>query len=399
MDMLDLSHLDAKIAAAPVKYVDKAVLGVAQFPAMYYHGMGEAIPNFHIRACLGFGHCNGSATDGATFVRIEWAQYLHDPSWPEVLPAVNEALKCLTDKASFHLEDERPDSEVVMLREALIGLGPYNRFYSSPETRQQFDARFVDPPRWIMDSFRQRIGSCLGFELRLQKREALLNITLINRGDTNRHFLNEESILRNIRNDFAQEVDVVRVIRPHEMSLKHALEASTYSSISILTHGAAMSNLMFMPRGSAAIEHVWHPSFVQHHDWTSTIVRQSVLDASFIGTHNHDDRLGEWIKERFLYQEGFGRLSQDELLMFYQNGPLDFAALDGLDRFQNGNFYIEWAVLKPAIARAISEIRSGKHTFDMDTGREQSWLPFVGSQRPLSRGKLFKRIFGFAGAA
>lgn len=80
--------------------------------ANYYHSMGEAIPNFHIRSCLAFGHCNGSAEDGPTYVRYEWAHNLKNPSWPEVLPAVDQALKCMTNKETIHIEQRWPHNEV-----------------------------------------------------------------------------------------------------------------------------------------------------------------------------------------------------------------------------------------------------------------------------------------------
>lgn len=35
---------------------------------------------------------------------------------------------------------------------------------------------------------------------------------------------------------------------------------------------ASVKLLAAMLQGSAAIEHVWHPSFVQHHDWVSGLL-------------------------------------------------------------------------------------------------------------------------------
>ena len=74
--------------------------------------MGEAMPNFHIRSCLAFGHCNDTASNGATFVRFEWPIILKDPSWPEMLPAVDQALKCMTDKKTIHIEQSWSHNEV-----------------------------------------------------------------------------------------------------------------------------------------------------------------------------------------------------------------------------------------------------------------------------------------------
>ena len=74
--------------------------------------MGEAMPNFHIRSCLAFGHCNDTADNGATFVRFEWAINLKDPSWPEMLPPVDQALRCMTNKETIHIEQDRPRHEV-----------------------------------------------------------------------------------------------------------------------------------------------------------------------------------------------------------------------------------------------------------------------------------------------
>ena len=70
------------------------------------------MPNFHIRSCLAFGHCNDTAENGATFVRFEWALNLKNPSWPEMLPAVDQTLKCMTNKETIHIEQSWPRNEV-----------------------------------------------------------------------------------------------------------------------------------------------------------------------------------------------------------------------------------------------------------------------------------------------
>ncbi|KAK9794073.1 hypothetical protein WJX73_008284 [Symbiochloris irregularis] len=390
-------HIHPNILAptVPVRIVDKAVLVVTRWPWNYGHSMGETFINFHINACLGFGHCNGSRAGGPALVRFEWANLLkNDPvTWPEVFPAVDEALKCVTDQEAFHIEDMWPKREVVILKKAVIGLGPHHRMLPAPDTRERFLQRFPDPPQWIMDSLRHRLANCTGVQLHTQKKEGKLSVTLINRNDIKRHIMNEESIVHRIREEFADDVDVVRVMRPHEMDFKHMYEMMASTSITILTHGAAQANLPFIAREAVVIEMLWHREVVDAHEWAADILRQSVLNATFIGRHNRDDRLGEWYRPMFLDQEGFAHATQDQRLAFYENGPITEGLLAFQERFHSSNFEIEWAVLKEALEKAIQAIRTGNHTWDVDGGRA-SFPMGMPRPEPTLPGGLFQRLFG-----
>lgn len=74
----------------------------------------------------------------------------------------------------------------------------------------------------------------------------------------------------------------------------------------------------------------------------------------------------------FVFQDGFKRLTQEERMTFYQSGPETSRLnalekkIQGVNRFQHSNFYIEWPILKQAIAKAIAAIRSGERLHDMD---------------------------------
>ena len=107
--------------------------------------MGEAMPNFHIRSCLAFGHCNDTADHGATFVRFEWAYNLENPSWPEMLPAVDQALRCMTNKKTIHIEQSWPHNEVFKLPNALLQHGMHLRSLQSTVVERMPERVRIEP--------------------------------------------------------------------------------------------------------------------------------------------------------------------------------------------------------------------------------------------------------------
>ena len=79
--------------------------------------------------------------------------------------------------------------------------------------------------------------------------------------------------------------------------------------------------------------------------------------------------------QRFIRQEKWAHLTDEEKLTFFLDGDLPTEKLDGLERFLNSNFHIDWEVLRPAIEHAIHEIRSGKHTTAAwGTKKGEGWI-------------------------
>ena len=93
------------------------------------------------------------------------------------------------------------------------------------------------------------------------------------------------------------ELEVCRLIRPHEMTFRQQVQAFATSSITILTHGAAAANVMFVPKRSGVIEYVWHSDFRMHHEWTSDTLQDFDLETTFIGLHPSNPLDTEWMKE------------------------------------------------------------------------------------------------------
>lgn len=366
---LDTQNMPQHLQTLPVKLVDQVVLQYNLWADNFHHSM-ESVVLFYMKACANFGHCGKVSTSpGPQLIRIEpdgtngnWRPAEYD--WLAAHPAVQVALGCITELPAPHIYQPEMRQQVLIAKSAIIGIGPSNRVYSGRQAKPGYFDVYTRPPQWLMQAFRARMTSCLQAPLLALQGSERLNVSIVNRGDDKgRHFTNEQETRKLIMHEFSADVDQVRIVRPDEMSFAEQIRAYATSSIVITTHSAATANLMFIPEGAAVVEYMWHREVAAAHDWITEVLSDLYLNATFVGVHTIDDRLGEWRRDRFVRQPKYQKLTVPEKVRFYENSMLPQGKLDGLERKVNMNFFLDWEVLRPAVARAIKEIRSGKHTF------------------------------------
>ncbi|KAK9812263.1 hypothetical protein WJX73_008624 [Symbiochloris irregularis] len=369
IEYLDVHQLAQHMAGMQVKYVEQGVLQHVAWANNFYHSM-EALVAFAMKACQVFGHCKASepSAQAPQLIRTE-ENDLGNPNpaafdWLAHHPTVAQAMRCITQHPAPHILGLQ--GQITIVRSAVIGIGRSNRIYSGSLTRPGFHDIYVLPERWLVDDFRERMAQCAGAPTLVVQASDRLNISIVNRGDgAGRHMLNVQETRSRILSDFAQEIDRVRIIRPEELDFAEQLRAYATSSVIITTHSAANANLMFIPKGSAVVEYVWHKDVAPAHDWVVDLLTDMHLNCSLVGVHQQDHRLLEWRREIFYRQPKFEELSITQKLAFYENNEdLTKDMLDGLDHKFHANFHLDWAVLRPALQRAIGAIRTGNHTFN-----------------------------------
>lgn len=57
-------------------------------------------------------------------------------------------------------------------------------------------------------------------------------------------------------------------------------------------------------QGAAVVEYMWHREVAAAHDWITEVLSDLYLNATFVGVHTIDDRLGEWRRDVSLLMHG-----------------------------------------------------------------------------------------------
>ncbi|KAK9786498.1 hypothetical protein WJX73_010033 [Symbiochloris irregularis] len=356
-----VDDLNPALRNAQTTQMPTAVFYFAPWAINYYHSFAETLVGMHIVACLRFGHCDASTMPGPRLFRIEvdW----RDWDWSKSMPALQDMARCISPEGILHINNSKHYEQVVWIESAAMGIGPYNRAYGGQTGRKYFRKAYPQrPPAWLLQAFRDRISSCLGFSIAdlSQKPHEKLYITIVQRGDDQgRHILNTRATVKRIWDAFKPDLQHVRIMRPEELSPKEVLHNMGNSHIVITTHGAALANFLFLPKHAAVIEYMWHKEMVPEHRWSLELLQDLQVPVSFLGLHTNETRLGEWRRESFIHQPKWQNLTKEQRLDFYEDKDLPAELLDDMHRRWHMNFNLDFKMLEPAIRQAINAIRSG----------------------------------------
>lgn len=350
-------------AAKQAEVITAATLTWRQWHLNYYHGLGESVFEVHSLACKWLGYCGASNSSDLVPIFIERPG--DQASWAQFLPAAESALKCLFPGPNYFIGDNRIQDKMFLLRTSAAGIGPYNRkwrgFFDQGE---EFKHVYAAVDKRVSAAYRDRLIKCYGLEYEDFNPEGPYKVTIVNRQyHKGRHMVNSLDIAQRIEE--LPQVQSTRIVYMEPLPFKEQIKVYASSQVLIMTHGAALVNIMFMPEGSAVVLYNWlKRETLSPHTWVTDYMNDLALPVNFVGLSTEDRRFIYPQKERYVFQPEYGRLSADEKATLLETGICPPGGLPGCDDMVM-NFAVDWALLHPALRIAFGDMNE-KHRHILD---------------------------------
>eukprot|EP00891_Asterochloris_glomerata_P001651 jgi/Astpho2/1651/Aster-04087 len=247
LDVVHPSQLPFSWPRRPKLAMPHALLWELTFQDNYGHMLGEHGPIMHTVLCAYLGRCTYSDEDleglhiVVTNSRTDMVQI--------VPAAAHEMFGCFSKKAVMQVNDAFFEGHVVVMGTLLAGIGPTCRGY--PYCREEFGRNPIVPT--MVRTWQERLLQCVKLPTHVVAPADKPNIAIVNRPyDAGRGFLNLDEVAAHIELNFPEANVTTHVLEGKSL----AQQARIYfnATIIIQTHGAALGNMVFMPRGSVVID-------------------------------------------------------------------------------------------------------------------------------------------------
>ncbi|KAA6423379.1 MAG: hypothetical protein FRX49_06831 [Trebouxia sp. A1-2] len=381
-----------------VQQYARATLTHRQWHLNYYHSIAESIWDVYNLACMYFQLCNLHTREDIIPMFLDrpgvagWDARLgvSQGGWRQVLPPAAEALQCFYPKPALWVADPMLHGKVVVIKTAVAGIGPHNRKWPGPpETADRFRSVYQHVDTRITTQYREGLLQCLGVQpaqfnvshspLRLYSTRPY-KVTIVNREyHAGRHIVNTEDIAREV-NAMEQclgagalrleqslfEIHAQsRVAQLEDLTFKQQMVVYAESQVVIMTHGAALGNVLFMSPGSVALFYNWLKIGGAPHTWVTDVIQDFALPVNFVGLSTKDRRFIYPQKERYVFQPQYGLLPADEKRALLEEGICPSSSqLQGCEDLKM-NFAIDWNLLRPALSMAFLDMQE-RHSHILD---------------------------------
>ncbi|KAK9792451.1 hypothetical protein WJX73_000579 [Symbiochloris irregularis] len=300
--------------AQDVQTEAKVSLAWRAWPSNYQISMGESLYMVYVHGCRYFGLCDHAALSQQLSV------VFHDKrpkglasDWATVLPAADEALRCLS-KQSWELRSTKSKNVTLLIQEAVTGIGPHDRAYG--DDPRHFEV-FTAPPQEVSRGFRDTMATCLGLQYRPPARRKPFKVTLVankrpqatmrsygtssssssSSNGTNSYSDSNSfgASFGSIRRKLTQEAsDLLQYMSGNEdwsasvvylegMRFREQFEAFSQSDIIVGMHEAALGNIPFLPEEAVYIDYNPNLGNSRRHDPALQLIDDLALNVSFIG--------------------------------------------------------------------------------------------------------------------
>lgn len=234
--------------STPKIVIEEAMVFYMSYHNNYGHLMGETAPLLHQLLCTYMGRCSYSPKDREG---VQIFMYNKQPNVTTIMPkAIREELwPCFTDHPVLRMNDGSIRGKAILIKHLVAGVGPSCRGF--PWCRARFLR--VGPSPLMMAGWKERVQQCVGLPSGLEVNPKTPNVVIINRPlQHGRGFINAVDIAHRLEKEFKQLT--VHVEELDQESL--ASQASKYYKTDILIqmHGAALGNVVFLPKGAIFID-------------------------------------------------------------------------------------------------------------------------------------------------
>ncbi|KAA6419671.1 MAG: hypothetical protein FRX49_10395 [Trebouxia sp. A1-2] len=350
-------------AAAQAEVITAATLTWRQWHLNYYHGLGESVFEVHSLACKWLGYCGAANSTDLAPIFIERPG--DQASWAQFLPAAESALKCLFPGPNHFIGDDRIRDKMFLLKTSAAGIGPYNRkwrgFFDQGE---EFKHVYAAVDKSVSVAYRERLIKCYGLEYEDFNPEGPYKVTIVNRQyHKGRHMVNSLEIAQKIEE--MPEVQSTRIVYMEPLPFKEQIKVYASSQVLLMTHGAALVNIMFMPKDSVVVLYNWlKRDTLSPHTWVTDYMNDLALPVNFVGLSTEDRRFIYPQKERYVFQPEYARLNAEERATLLETGICPPGGLPGCDDMVM-NFAVDWNLLHGALRIAFGDMHQ-KHSHILD---------------------------------
>ncbi|KAL4436807.1 hypothetical protein ABPG75_003946 [Micractinium tetrahymenae] len=285
------------------------------------HHFGEDAVTLHHTLCSFLGECRYPPRREVQLL------LLHSREQGALLSAVNATLaRCATGSPAVFRDDVRLLSKTVLLEKAWSGIGPQCHAQRGCASDSEFgtlrgDKRASMPPA-ALQSWRERLGACYGFDVRTPAQTRPKNVLIVDRPyEAGRHMLNIRSVEKFVQQRFPE--DVVRVQYFEDVPFPEQLRIMSRVSLLVMVHGSAIALWPFLPPGAVAIhispdvesndnlQRVWADHYAR--DWGFT-------GLSYVPVNNTEPSRQHMRWERLVLQDGYKTLTDQEKLALLEQG-------------------------------------------------------------------------------
>lgn len=285
------------------------------------HHFGEDAVTLHNTLCTFLGECSYPPRREVQLL------LLHSREEGALLAAVNATLAhCVSGWPAVYRDDVRLLSKTVLLEKAWTGIGPQCHAQRGCASETEFgmlrgDKRAGMPPA-ALQSWRERLGACYGFDVRTPAQTQPKNVLILDRPyEAGRHMLNVRSVEKFVAERFPD--DAVRLQYFEDVPFPDQLRIMSRVSLLIMVHGSAIALWPFLPPGAVAIhispdvesndnlQRVWADHYAR--DWGFT-------GLSYVPLNNTQPSRQHMRWERLVLQDGYRELSDKEKLALLEQG-------------------------------------------------------------------------------
>ncbi|KAK9814303.1 hypothetical protein WJX72_003660 [[Myrmecia] bisecta] len=218
------------------------------FQDNYGHLLGEHGPTLHAVLCSYMGRCQYSKAD------LEDLHILlvhEDDGEMDIIPAAGlEMIRCFSKHSMRLTNDPIFDNKVLVINHMMAGIGPECRGF--PWCRASYGRNPL--PAHLVVSWKEYLSQCIGLPSDLVAPVSHPNVVIVNRPyQVGRGFLNIQEAVQLLKANISSNA----AISVHELDETSLVEqAKIYQNASVLVqmHGAALGNIIFLPRGACVID-------------------------------------------------------------------------------------------------------------------------------------------------
>lgn len=351
-------------AATQAETITAATLTWRQWHLNYYHGLGESVFEVHSLACKWLHYCGTANSSDLAPIFIERPG--DQASWAQFLPAAETALKCLFPGPNYFLGDDRIKNKLFVLKTSATGIGPFNRKWRGFfEQGNEFKKAYGPVDRTVAKAYRERLIKCYKLQYNQFDAAGPFQVTIVNRAyHAGRHMVNSVEVAQKLQE--MPQVSSTRVVYMEPLSFKEQIKVYASSQVLIMTHGAALVNILFMPEGSVVVLYNWlQREQLSPHTWVTDYMNDLSLPVNFVGLSTQDRRFIYPMKERFVFLPEYAALPADQKAALLETGTCPPGGLPGCDDMRL-NFAVDWNLLHPAMRIAFEDMNS-KHMHVLDT--------------------------------
>ncbi|KAL0019010.1 hypothetical protein WJX79_009020 [Trebouxia sp. C0005] len=356
---------------AQVQHIKVSTLTWRQYHLNYYHGMGEAVIDIYNLACKYLQYCGTPNSSEMTPIYIEKPG--DQMSWEQALPSAAQAMHCLFPGKAHWIGDSDIHDKVLLLETAVVGIGPYSRRWRGfPDQAAKFKEVYGTMDVHVADTYRTRLTQCFKLQYKQHNTEGPYDVTIVNRAyHKGRHIVNVKEVAEGIT--AMDHVKSTRVVYMEPLTFKQQIQVYADSQVLVMTHGAALINILFMPKvllmlkGSAVVVYNWlQREHLSPHTWVTDYMADLHLNVNFVGVSTQDRRHLYPQKEKHVFQPEYASLPDDEKVALLERGLCPSSHnVPGCDDMHM-NFAVEWNLLQPAMVTAFASLQhvASRHALD-----------------------------------